>query len=222
MKRTPGVSLTLYLALFLATAAHAQITQVFSFPCPNTLSGVCTDGYAPNVLLQASDENFYGAAQLTTFGSSSPDGGTLFKVTPAGQFTMLFTFKADANGNYVNGNNPATALVEGNDGFLYGASYEGGATNHGALFRISKTGTGFTVLHNFCSAANCADGSNPGSLILDTTAISTGLRSSADRARGFARRRTAAAAPSSASPLPERLLRFISSTAVLTGRLPAE
>jgi uncharacterized repeat protein (TIGR03803 family) len=166
MKRIPGVLLTLYLALCLPTVARAQITQLFSFPCPNTLSGVCADGYRPDVLIQASDGNFYGAAQLTTFGSSNPNGGTLFKVTPDGQFTLLFTFTADANGNYVNGNNPATALVEANDGFLYGASFEGGATNHGALFRISKTGSGFTVLHSFCSAANCADGSIPGSLIL--------------------------------------------------------
>jgi len=166
MKRMSGVLLTLCIALFFATVTSGQITQVFSFPCPNTNSGVCADGYSPNVLIQASDGDFYGAAQLTTFGSSNPNGGTVFKVTPGGQFTLLFTFRADATGNYVNGNNPATALVEGNDGFLYGASFEGGATNHGVLFRISKTGTGFSVLHSFCSAANCGDGSIPLSLVL--------------------------------------------------------
>jgi uncharacterized repeat protein (TIGR03803 family) len=162
MKRTFGALLT----LCLATVTSAQITQIFTFPCPDTLSGGCGDGYRPNLLLQASDGNFYGAAQLTTFGSSNPNGGTLFRLTPGGQFSLLFTFKADANRNYVNGNNPAAALVEANDGFLYGASFEGGGTNHGVLFRISKSGSGFTVLHSFCSAANCPDGSIPLSLIL--------------------------------------------------------
>ncbi len=168
-KRLFGVPLALSLVLFLTTAARAQsgtITQLYSFPCPNTISGVCSGGYSPNTLIQASDGNFYGAAQLTTFGSSNPQGGTLFKVIPGGQFTLLFTFTADAHGNYVNGDNPASALLEANDGFLYGTTFNGGASNNGVLFRIAKNGTGFSVVHNFCSAANCADGGTPQSLIL--------------------------------------------------------
>src|SRR4030088_3248576 len=149
-----------------ADAPSATINQLFAFPCPLQQSGSCTKGYAPNVLLQASDGNFYGAAQLTTIGSSNPQGGTLFKITPTGQFTLLFTFGANSSGKYVNGDQPATALVEGNDGFLYGGSFMGGSHDSGALFRISKSGTGFKVVHNFCSAANCADGSTPSSLVL--------------------------------------------------------
>jgi uncharacterized repeat protein (TIGR03803 family) len=118
------------------------------------------------VLLQASDGNFYGAAQLTTIGSSNPPGGTLFKITPNGQFTLLFTFAPNSSGKYVNGDQPATALVEANDGFLYGGSLFGGSHNSGVLFRISKTGTGFKVLHNFCSAVNCADGDGASSFFL--------------------------------------------------------
>src|SRR5260370_35702474 len=149
-----------------ADAASATINQLFAFPCPLQQSGSCSKGYAPNVLLQASDGNFYGAAQLTTIGSSNPQGGTLFKITPTGQFTLLFTFRPNSSGNYVNGNQPATALVEANDGFLYGATFTGGANNNGVLFRISKTGTGFQVVHNFCSAANCRDGNLPDSLFV--------------------------------------------------------
>jgi uncharacterized repeat protein (TIGR03803 family) len=151
-----------------ATPAHAQtITQLFSFPCPSTQQiTTCPQGYAPNKLIQASDGNFYGAAQLSTIGTSESHGGTLFQITPAGHFTLLFTFRADSNGKYVNGDNPATALVEANDGFLYGTSFEGGAHNAGVLFRISKTGTGFQVLHDFCSSANCVDGNDPQGMIL--------------------------------------------------------
>src|ERR1700682_4274734 len=149
-----------------ADARSATINQLFAFPCPPQLSGFCSKGYAPNVLLQASDGNFYGAAQLTTIGSSNPQGGTLFKIAPAGQFTLLFTFAPDSSGKYLNGDQPATALVEANDGFLYGVSFMGGSKDSGVLFRISKAGTGFKVVHTFCSATNCADGGSPGSLIL--------------------------------------------------------
>src|SRR4030088_732619 len=79
------------------------ITQLFAFPCPLQQSGACSKGYSPNVLLQASDGNFYGAAQLTTIGSSNPQGGTLFKITSTGRFTLLFTFRPNSSGKYVNG-----------------------------------------------------------------------------------------------------------------------
>jgi uncharacterized repeat protein (TIGR03803 family) len=150
----------------MASAAEPTIRQLYSFACPTQQFTTCSEGYAPNVLIQASDGNFYGAAQLTTIGTSNPHGGTLFKIEPSGHFTLLFTFTADTNGNYLNGDNPATSLVEANDGFLYGTTFEGGATNNGVLFRIGKNGQNFEVVHNFCSAANCADGNLPGVVIL--------------------------------------------------------
>jgi uncharacterized repeat protein (TIGR03803 family) len=165
----------------------AIITQIFAFPCPLEQFSSCSKGYAPNLLIQASDGNFYGAAQLTTSGSSNPQGGTLFKITPSGGFTLLFTFRQDSSGNYVNGNQPATALVEANDGFLYGATFTGGANNSGVLFRISKTGTGFEVVHDFCSAANCTDGNLPDSFFVGHDGNlygTTALGGSADQACG--------------------------------------
>src|SRR3979411_2697709 len=173
LRRNIGATLAACAALLLLTAGataadapKATINQLFAFPCPLLQSGVCSKGYAPNVLLQASDGNFYGAAQLTTIGSSNPQGGTLFKITPTGQFTLLFTFSPDSSGKYVNGDQPATGLVEGNDGFLYGVSFMGGSHDSGVLFRISKSGKVFKVVHKFCSAANCADGGSPSSLVL--------------------------------------------------------
>lgn len=64
-KRLLGVLLALYLGLFLTTASRAQsgtITQLYSFPCPNTISGVCSGGYSPNALIQAADGKVYGTA----------------------------------------------------------------------------------------------------------------------------------------------------------------
>lgn len=147
-------------------AAHSQsgvIKPLFSFSCPQ--QGNCPFGYSPDVLIQASDGNFYGAAEFTQI-QGDPQGGTLFKLTPGGRLTRLFTFPAGASGNYLKGSQPATALVEANDGFIYGTTLSGGgAADAGVLFRISKTGE-FEVVHTFCSAANCADGFTPNSLIL--------------------------------------------------------
>ena len=153
----------------LAAAGYAQshtIQQLFSFPCPSSQTAVsCPIGESPNVLIQASDGNFYGAAEFTTLNISDPQGGTLFKITPSGQFTRLFIFSPNAKGDYVHGDLPATALVEGNDGFIYGTTHAGSQGN-GVLFRVSKNGTNFKVVHGFCSDANCADGSSPNSLVL--------------------------------------------------------
>ena len=162
-----GLMLILYSISFTASASAATtITPLFSFSCPSGQLVTCPDGYAPNVLIQASDGNFYGAAELTTSGTSDPQGGTLFKITPTGQFTRLFTFSPDSQGNYVNGDLAATSLLEANDGFLYGTTGFGGTTNNGVLFRIGKDGKNFQVMHQFCSLANCADGSFPGVLVL--------------------------------------------------------
>ena len=162
--------MTFVLGLSLAATARAQgsgtINQLFAFTCTSGASSdTCPQGGRPNLIIQASDGNFYGTAQVTDEGVSDPQGGTLFKLTPAGEFTRLFTFTQGANG-FLNGNNPADGFVEANDGLLYGTTFNGGKQNDGVLFRISKTGAGFKVLHNFCSSANCADGSVPNGLLL--------------------------------------------------------
>jgi len=160
----------LVLGLSLAATAHAQssgtINQLFAFTCTNGSNGeTCPQGARPDIILQASDGNFYGAAQVTDEGVSDPQGGTLFKLTSSGEFTKLFTF-TQGNSGFLHGNNPADGFVEANDGFLYGTTFNGGKQNDGVLFRITKTGTDFKVLHNFCSSANCAEGSIPNGLLL--------------------------------------------------------
>jgi uncharacterized repeat protein (TIGR03803 family) len=162
--------MTLVLGLSLAVTARAQspgtIDQLFAFTCTSGFRGdTCPQGGRPDLIIQASDGNYYGAAQVTDEGVSNPQGGTLFKLTPAGKFTQLFTFTQGAHG-FLSGNNPAAGFVEANDGFLYGTTFNGGGQNEGVLFRIRKTGTGFEVLHNFCSSANCTDGSIPNGLLL--------------------------------------------------------
>jgi uncharacterized repeat protein (TIGR03803 family) len=160
--------LVLFFLLLLvagAFAASAQPAQLVALACFGvTQFQNCPSGGRPDNVIQASDGNFYGVSEVTQEGESNPQGGSVFKVTPSGQFTLLHTFPAGTNHNYPSGDLPGF-LAEGSDGNLYGTTLYGGSDNGGVLFRISKTGTGFKIVHQFCSAANCADGQNPVGLI---------------------------------------------------------
>lgn len=58
------------------------------------------------------------------------------------------------------GNEPADSLILARDGNYYGTTVEGGATNFGAVFKMTPSGT-VTVLYSFCSRPQCADGETP-------------------------------------------------------------
>jgi uncharacterized repeat protein (TIGR03803 family) len=119
------------------------------------------DGESPyyGSLIQASDGNFYGMTQ--SGGTNS--AGILFKITPAGVETVLYTFGATGIDAY----GPYGSLIQASDGNFYGMTYEGGTNDDGTVFKIVTDGTvgGTTesVLHSFGSSN---DGSEPyGSLI---------------------------------------------------------
>ena len=107
-----------------------------------------TDGANPyGELIKGADGNFYG---LTSSGGATSHG-TIFKITPAGVFTVIRHLSG------ADGANPRGHLVIGADGNFYGATYSGGTNGFGTIFKITPTGT-FTVLHSLSSAtegANC-------------------------------------------------------------------
>ena len=119
----------------------------------------CADGSFPNGLIQASDGNFYG----TTFEGGNSNAGTIFKITPAGQFTSLYSFCSLAN--CADGFSPVSPLIEGNDGSLYGATEQ----NHGGgvLYRFTLAGD-YKVLYSFCRGITCSGGSQPLTLVQDS------------------------------------------------------
>jgi uncharacterized repeat protein (TIGR03803 family) len=118
----------------------------------------CADGSVPNGLMQASDGNFYG----TTFSGGNSNAGTIFKITPAGQFTSLYSFCSLAN--CADGNSPVYSPIEGSDGNLYGAAweYQGG----GVLYRFTLAGN-YKALYSFCRGIFCSGGSGPLALVQD-------------------------------------------------------
>src|ERR1700685_1541534 len=151
--------------LLLAVSAHAgqKPVAVHTLICKDPRDqGTCPMGGVPSWIIQASDGKFYGVAEvITEVHSGAPNGGLIFSLTPSGHFTTLYKFKPQKN--LVTGNDPMM-IVEGPDGMLYGATGIGGASDEGTLFRLKKDGSGFQVIHSFCSD-NCFDGYDPEGLV---------------------------------------------------------
>ncbi|MGH9453115.1 MAG: choice-of-anchor tandem repeat GloVer-containing protein [Terriglobia bacterium] len=139
------------------------LTTLYSFCSQGGTA--CADGNDPWAgLVQGTDGNFYGT---TTWGGAH-DRGTVFKITPSGTLTTLYSFCSQGGEACTDGNYPNSALLQASDGNFYGTTDEGGNNNTiicgdggcGTLFQITPTGT-LTTLYSFCSQSNCADGANP-------------------------------------------------------------
>jgi uncharacterized repeat protein (TIGR03803 family) len=129
------------------------LTTLYSF-CSQT---ACADGYWPFAgLIQGEDGNFYG----TTDNGGANGGGTVFKITPAGTLTTLYSFCSKSGCS--DGYNPIAELVEATDGSFYGTTVNGGANGlyYGTVFKIRPSGN-LTTLYSFCSQSGCTDGEQP-------------------------------------------------------------
>jgi uncharacterized repeat protein (TIGR03803 family) len=130
------------------------LTTLYSFCSP---SG-CADGVSPFApLVQATDGDLYGT---TDYGGAN-GYGTVFKITPSGTLTTLYSFDGTVF-TYPH------ALVQATDGNFYGTTQEGGTNDSGTVFKITPSGT-LTTLYNFCSQSGCTDGAQPfAGLVQDT------------------------------------------------------
>jgi uncharacterized repeat protein (TIGR03803 family) len=87
-----------------------------------------SDGQRPTAgLVQGTDGNFYG----TTYFGGADNEGTVFKITPAGVETVLYSFAGGSDGKY-----PDAGLVQGTDGNFYGTTGNGGAHSAGTVFKF--------------------------------------------------------------------------------------
>ena len=130
-------------------------TAIVGIAYKETLAGVQTilhtfdpsngDGYTLTGLMQAGDGNYYG----TTADGGPAKAGTVYRMTPAGQVTVLYSF----TGKFSDGQGPF-GLFQGSDGNLYGvtgaANPATGATNPVAatFFQLTLSGA-FNTLHWF-------------------------------------------------------------------------
>jgi len=140
-----------------------EVSSAGKLTLVHTFAG--SDGANPFApLLQASNGNFYGIAFSggTGKGSACSGCGTLFEITPTGQFTTLYDFCTLSN--CLDGSLPQGSLIQATDGNLYGTTAEGGTNDSGTIFKMNPAGQ-FNTLYNFCSVRNskfqCVDGYMP-------------------------------------------------------------
>jgi len=123
----------------------------------------CTDGNYPYAgLVQGMDGNLYG----TTVEGGENGLGTVFRITPTGTLTTLYSFCSIPG--CTDGAQPWAGLVQASDGSFYGTTYGGGTQSFGTLFKIAPSST-LTTLYSFCSQSGCTDGASPLAGLLQAT-----------------------------------------------------
>jgi uncharacterized repeat protein (TIGR03803 family) len=121
----------------------------------------CGDGALPVAgLIFDSRGSLYG----TTTSGGSANGGTVFKLTRSRSGvseSVLYSFCQASNCN--DGETPKAGLIFDKRGALYGTTQNGGAYGAGAVFKLSRSHSGYTesVLYSFCKRSGCSDGAEP-------------------------------------------------------------
>jgi uncharacterized repeat protein (TIGR03803 family) len=103
--------------------------------------------------------NLYGT---TWVGGIYRVEGTVFELNRRKKEHVVYNFKGEDG----DGDRPDAGIVLDAKGNLYGTTEEGGNSNVGVIFEISKDGEE-KILHEFCSRKNCDDGAYPSNLIMD-------------------------------------------------------
>jgi uncharacterized repeat protein (TIGR03803 family) len=135
--------------------ASGELTTLYSF-CSETL---CADGSVPTAtLVQATNGDFYGT---TLSSGNSGGGGTVFKITPNGKLTTLYSFCSITDCGDGNGPN---GVIQASDGNFYGTTYQGG-NDGGTIFEITPSGA-LTTIYIFTAGPV---GYNPGAPLVQDT-----------------------------------------------------
>ena len=128
----------------------------------------CTDGYNPAAGMVLDQKgNLYGTTEV----GGAYGAGVVFRLTPEGKETVLYSFCA--HNNCADGYGSVAGLVFDQEGNIYGTTEYGGAGSGGCyggcgvVFKLTPERK-YTVLYSFCAQSGCTDGANPlAGLVLD-------------------------------------------------------
>jgi len=89
------------------------------------------DGFGPNgPLMMNTDGNLYGTTASGGGTDANPGYGTLFRITPAGQFRVIHTFTGP------DGSNPTGTLAHDATGAIYGATSGNNGSIGGTVYKL--------------------------------------------------------------------------------------
>ncbi|MEI8109219.1 MAG: choice-of-anchor tandem repeat GloVer-containing protein, partial [Verrucomicrobiota bacterium] len=116
-------------------------------------------------LVEGRDGNFYGTTSLGGTGNF----GTVFKLTPARDFTTLVEFTGI--GGTATGSRPKSALLQGMspDDSFYGTTSKGGLVDLGTVFKMTSAGVRSTLVE-FTGTGGGAKGSSPQARLMQGSA----------------------------------------------------
>lgn len=123
------------------------------------------DGSSPYAgVVRDSGGNLYGA---TGWGGAN-HAGTVFSLSSGGNFSLLMSLTNPGQGGVFIGPGPAGKVMIDSAGNLYGTTYAEGAYGLGSIFKLTRSGNGYTLttLHDFTGGS---DGAYPISdVVMDT------------------------------------------------------
>ncbi|WP_263355905.1 choice-of-anchor tandem repeat GloVer-containing protein [Acidicapsa ligni] len=137
----------------------------------HSFTGAPKDGAVPvGQLMQASDGNYYG----TAYAGGTSGNGTIYQLTPAGQYTEIYSF---TGGN--DGGQPYAGLIEAADGNLYGTTaiygQFGDDSAGGTIFAYNMATQKVTTLYGFRNGGGAlGDAIDDGNGTLYGTSLSDG------------------------------------------------
>jgi uncharacterized repeat protein (TIGR03803 family) len=154
--RGTALSLTV-LALFLALATATAQTYTPLYTYPNTDSGDSGITW-PSLLSQGQNGELYSTIQ----SNGAYTYGSVYTMTTAGKYTLLYSFCAEGAPCALTGAYPTGGVTLGFDGNLWGTTEDGGKDSAGTVFKMTPAGT-LTLVYSF---TNGKDDSAPNFTVL--------------------------------------------------------
>jgi uncharacterized repeat protein (TIGR03803 family) len=135
---TGGIKGQLCCGTVFKVTASGEETVLYRF------SGINGDGFPQDGVVRDSSGNLYGTTQ-----NGGPDNaGTVFKIDPAGEKTVLYSFTGSTDGGY-----PMAGVVLDTEGNLYGTTFGGGSSGAGTVFKVDPIGEE-TVFYAFTGSTD--------------------------------------------------------------------